>query len=86
MKVNEFENRLTELEHPKAPDKVSLDVLSFAEKRSELVLGMNKKQNIAKIPFIKKLLLTIAGAIPFIEIFWVFNEVFVKKNKIKLHW
>ena len=82
MKVNEFENRLRELEHPKVPEKVSLDVLSFAKERSEL----NDNKNRKSIPILDKFLLSIIGSIPFIEIFWMFNEVFVKKNKIKLHW
>ena len=83
MKVNEFENRLRELEHPKVPKKVSLDVLSFAKERSKL--EVNKKQKRGRIPIIDKLLLTIIGSIPFIELFWLYNEVFIKKNKIKFH-
>ena len=81
MKINEFENRLRELECPKAPDKVSLDVLQFAKEGLEF----NDNKNRKSIPILDKFLLSVVGSIPFIEIFWMFNEVFIKKNKIKLH-
>ena len=83
MKVDDLENKLKEIEHPKAPEKLCLDVLEYAEGRSEL--EVNEKQKVGRIPIIDKLLLTIIGSIPFIELFWIFNEVFIKKNKIKLH-
>ena len=86
MKINEFEKKLKEIEPLKAPETVCSDVLSFAEKRSEMELEINKKQNRERIPILDRLLLMIAGSIPFFEIFWFMNEKFIKKNKIKLHW
>ncbi|NOR45756.1 MAG: hypothetical protein GQ534_09245 [Candidatus Delongbacteria bacterium] len=86
MKINELENKLRELEYPKAPEKVNLDVLSFAETQSkERRNAFHDNKNRKNIPILDKFLLSIVGSIPFIEIFWLFNEVFVKKNKIKLH-
>ena len=81
MKLNQLESKLRELEHPKVPEKMSLDVLIFAKERSEI----NDNKNRKSIPILDKFLLSIIGSIPFIEIFWMFNEVFVKKNKIKFH-
>lgn len=86
MKVNEFENKLKELEQPKAPEKVSIDVLQFAKEKLE-ENSVLEQINWFDITFINKILMMIAGSIPFVELFWFINEIFIKKNniKIKLH-
>ena len=85
MNVNEFENKLNELEQPKAPENLCLNVLECAEIQSKERRNAFHDKKHQRIPIIDKFLLSIIGSIPFIEIFWMFNEVFVKKNKIKLH-
>ncbi|MDA3838242.1 MAG: hypothetical protein PF574_04595 [Candidatus Delongbacteria bacterium] len=87
MKLNVLEGKLKKIGQKSAPDDLCLDVLKFAEKRTEIHSKAFKLRQITEIPFINRLILQVLGSIPFIELFWFINEIFVKKNniKIKLH-
>ena len=84
MKINELENTLKEIDQPKAPEFLTLNILKYAEERSDAEMRSVSRENGGNISILNKLLTIIAELIPFYEIYWYFNEKFIKRNDIKI--
>ncbi|HQO09256.1 MAG TPA: hypothetical protein PLK90_03855 [Clostridiales bacterium] len=84
MKVKELENILKELKQPEISETLKTSILDYSKSRCLSESKEIENQNSILTIIINRVMLKIAGLIPFFEVLWFMNEKFIKKNNIKI--